>query len=328
MIRSVRPAPGLRSPSVAMALALALASARGASAAVTSDAAAAADTLFQQGRALMVDKKIHEACAKFGASYKLDRKLGTLLNWADCLEKDGKTGSAFERFGEAVDWAKSRSDERLEYATKRRDALEPKVAKLRIVATLGAEKLTVRRDGEVVAEEAYGLPIVVDPGTIELSILRGDEELEHRKVTSEEGREREVQLDLAAIAKAHPAKLTGPIPKGQRNAGFVVGGVGIAGLAVFGILEGVAYGQKAKANAVGACRNGFCSPEGYALHQRAGDFAEAGQWVGIASAAVLAVGATLLITAPRTPSASPMPKVGLVPFATPSSGGVVCGGSF
>lgn len=289
-----------------------------------SDGAAAADALFQQGRALMSAGSPREACPKFAASYKLDKKLGTLLNWADCLEKDGRVGSAFERFSEAVDWAKTKSDDRLEFATKRRDALADQVPKLTLVVTVGAEKLDVYRDGARVPEEVFGLAVPVDPGPVELEVRRGDDVLERVKTHAQRGRAEELKLDLAAISKAHPKPVAKPVAKGQRTAGFVVGAVGLAGLGVFGVLEGVAYGQKSKADAPGGCKSGFCTPQGFALERRAGDFAEAGQWVGIGGAAVLAVGATLLLTAPRAPATKPC--VGLLPFVGPTASGVVFAG--
>ncbi len=294
---------------------------------VGSDNGAAADVLFQEGKSLMAVDKIREACPKFSASYKLERKLGTLLNWADCLEKDAKFGSAYERFGEAVDWAKARSDDRGDYAKRRRDALAPRVPKLRLAVTRGAEKLLVFRDGVVVSEETFGLSVPVDPGTIEIEVRRDDELLDKRTAKIEEGRELEVPLDLAAISRAHPPRRElKPVSKAQRTAGFVIGSVGLAGLVTFGILEGAAYGQKAKADAPGGCKNGFCTPSGFKLNRKAGNLAEAGQWVGVASGAVLAVGVTLLLTAPRSVSAKEAPHVGFAPFIAPGVYGFSLGG--
>ena len=298
---------------------------------------AAADVLFQEGKSLMTAGKVHEACPKFTASYKLERKMGTLLNLADCLEKDGKIGSAYERFGEAVDWAKNRTDDRGEYAKRRQEALAPRVPKLRLSVTQGAEKLSVFRDGTPVSEESFGLSIPVDPGTIEITVRRGDDLLDKRIAKVEEGRELEVPVDLAAIARAHPPQQTANrVPTGQRTAGFVVGAVGLAGLATFGILEGAAYGQKSKADAPGGCKNGFCTPAGFELNRKAGNLAEAGQWVGVASAGVVAVGVTLLLTAPRSaavrrPAAGngvPPARIALVPVIAPGSFGLLVGGDF
>jgi hypothetical protein len=276
----------------------------------------------------MASGDIHAACSRFEASEKLDPKLGTLLNLADCFEKDGRTASAWERFDEAVTLVKTHPDDRGDYALKRRDDLTPRLAKLRLAVTQGAEKLAVYRDGIAVAEEMFGLPIAVDPGPIKLAVRRGDETLDKRSVVAKPAEEVEVALDLAAISKAHPPKTRfSRVSRAQRTAGFAVGAVGLAGLVTFAILEGAAYGQKAKADGVGGCRDGYCSPDGYALEHKAGDLAEAGQWVGVASAAVVAIGATLLLTAPRGAKQPDEASLVITPLATPSAWGLAVGGN-
>ena len=47
-----------------------------------------AEALFREGKRLLKDGKTAEACDKFAASDHLDRSAGTLLNLADCREKN------------------------------------------------------------------------------------------------------------------------------------------------------------------------------------------------------------------------------------------------
>lgn len=271
------------------------------------DDAAGADVLFTQAKALMDQDRFAEACPKFESSYGLERRLGTLLNWADCEEKIGRIVQAEDHFREARDLAVRTGDPRSEYAEKRRAPLPARFAKLRLDVKIGAERLEVWRDGARVDETSFGLFESANPIATEIVVKRADDVLETMNIKLEEGQERSIALDLIAISKAHPKKGGAVIrvSQTQRIAGFVVGGVGVAGLIGFAILEGLAYGRRADALAPGRCLYDsgsdtyVCTPVGYELHSEAGDLAEAGQWTGLASGAVIAVGVTLLATAPR-----------------------------
>lgn len=275
--------------------------------AARADDAAGADVLFAQAKSLMDQERAAEACPKFEASYDLEQRLGTLLNWADCLEKTKHLVEAEARFREARDLAVRTSNPRSEYAEKRRASLPARFAKLRLDVKVGAEKLQLSKDGARVEESSYGLFEPANPLKIEIVVKRDDEVLETHSIELEEGAESTLQLDLIAISKAHPKKsnVVLRVPQGQRIAGFLVGGVGVAGLIGFGVLEGLAYAKRGEALENGRCAYDsgadayVCTPVGYALQQASGDLAEAGQWTGIASTVVVAIGVTLLATAPR-----------------------------
>jgi hypothetical protein len=294
---------------------------------------AAAETLFREGKALVAEGKITEACPKFEASLELDRSLGTLLNLADCLEQNGELARAFVRFGEAAKLAESEGDDRAGFAKERRDALVPKVGRLSLKVTRGTEALVVQVAGRPLSDTALGLPIVVDAGKVEVFVLRERDVLEKREVDVAAGDSAELALDLAAISAAHPStsevKLGPPDPT-QATIGIIGMGVGLAGLATFGVLEGIAFGQRAEAGGEGGCiergDSMLCSPQGYELMQRAGDFAEVGQWVGIAGATIFAVGLTVFLTAPTEGEPIEQAPVAIAPWIGPGTAGLVIGG--
>ena len=278
--------------------------------------AAAADALFQDAKALMQAHNVAEACPKFEASYKLEKKLGTLLNWSDCLEQSGKIAGAFAHFSEAADWAEKDHDTRASYAEQRRDALRPRLPRILLDVKLGHEKLGVLVNGQPIPESTYGVGMAVDPGPVTVSVVRGDAELERRPAVLQEGEQTTVALDLDAIATAHPLAQPSTVRRGQLVGGLVVGSIGVAGLIAFAGLEGAAFAKKSDANGPGLCKTdstgmAICTPKGFAIESSAGDLAEAGQWVGVGSAVVTAVGITLIATASRG-SARTAPKTGWV----------------
>jgi hypothetical protein len=128
---------------------------------------AGAQELFDEGRALASAGRFAEACSKFAASEQLAPSGGTLLNLADCYEKNGQFASAWATFHEVE--ARARRAGRLDIeklADERVKQLEPKVAFLSIVVPAGAvvDGLEVRRDGEVVPRGAWATELPVDGG--------------------------------------------------------------------------------------------------------------------------------------------------------------------
>src|SRR5882757_7685464 len=87
---------------------------------------ATAEVLFNQGRALLAEGKLAEACPKLAESLRLDTGIGTMLYLAECYERSGKTASAWAEFREAQATASKEGDAREHIAKDRADLLEPK----------------------------------------------------------------------------------------------------------------------------------------------------------------------------------------------------------
>src|SRR5262245_66532784 len=68
---------------------------------------AAAEALFDQGRAAMQEGDFAKACGLLERSQHIDPGVGTLLYLAECYEKSGKTASAWATFREAADAAEA-----------------------------------------------------------------------------------------------------------------------------------------------------------------------------------------------------------------------------
>lgn len=280
------------------------------------DRVADADALFRAAKSLGEEGRWAEACPKFAASHELDPQLGVLMNLAHCYEETERLASAWARWNAAVEWAQREGDDRLEYAEERRAAVEPKLRRLSIVVEGATAGLSVYRGDQAVPPASYGLPLPVDLAVVVVQIRRGQVILQTRRVPTEPGEKVELRLDLAAVAAAHPVESPPRLPPPelkpievppepydptQRILGWAIGGVGLAGILAAGGLEVAALVKRGRANADDGCVNRFCAPDGLSAANDARTFAEAGQWTGIAGIGLLAVGLTVLLTAPEEP---------------------------
>ena len=128
---------------------------------------ALATLLFEQGRTLIAEGHIPEACLKFEESQRLDPGGGTLLNLARCHEQEGRLASAWSEFklAESVARDGGRPDREAE-AAYHISALEPRLSRLSIVVPTAARVggLVIERDGREVGVGAWSTAIPVDGG--------------------------------------------------------------------------------------------------------------------------------------------------------------------
>jgi hypothetical protein len=123
--------------------------------------------LYRQGRALVAEGKVNEACPKFAESYLLDAATGTLLNLASCHENERKFASAWLEFSRAVALARrDRRYDRVRFAQERLAVIEPKLSYVTAIVPPAAEVfgLEIRVDGVPLRSAARGVSTPVDPG--------------------------------------------------------------------------------------------------------------------------------------------------------------------
>ncbi len=214
---------------------------------------AAAKTLFDQGQRLMDDKKFSDACAKFRASNDQVAKVGTLLNLADCYEKNDQNASAWGTYNDAIGLGRRQGrPEYEEFAKKKALDLEPNLLRVTVVVPHEVEAvgLTITRDRVKLDDGAWGVPIPVDPGKhlFEANApgklpWKGEIEITPEKKLSE-----------ITIGKMEDAPVVSPIIEQHyvtrvveqtswtplRLAGVITGVVGVGALAGGGVFGGVA----------------------------------------------------------------------------------------
>lgn len=186
---------------------------------------AMAEGLYRQARDLMAAGKLNEACPKFAESQRLDPATGTLLNLAACHERQGKLASAWLEYHDVIVSARrdGRQD-RVDYATERVAALEPRLSRLTLVLAPEADdpSLSFELDGASFGRAAIGTPMPIDPGKHTVRASAPGKKPWQQEITI--GAEADQQS--LTIPRLEDAPLTAePAPATQANDGALVGPV-------------------------------------------------------------------------------------------------------
>jgi hypothetical protein len=126
----------------------------------------AAQTLFEEGRALMEKSSYAAACAKFEESQRLEAANGTLINLATCYEAVGRRASAWLAFKLAAARDAAAGRARAAELTKHAATLETSLYRVAVdpPRDVDAPDLIILRDGAPLARPEWGLLIPLDPG--------------------------------------------------------------------------------------------------------------------------------------------------------------------
>lgn len=290
---------------------------------------AAAEALYQQGQELMAQAKYEEACDKFRSSQQMDAGLGTLLYLADCYEKLGRTASAWATFEEASSIAASRGEAtRYEIARGRASSLKPLLS---YIVIRSAEPLpkgaVVKRDGSILPESLWGVPIPNDPGDVVINVEADGYASKNVKVVVGKAVPTPVEVMLPALERLPPTEPAAVEPASPEPAkvtvsaadvttrepdsnletwGLVVGGVGVAALGVSLLLTimGNADHEDSLANCSDLDENA-CGPTGVKLRKDALSKLGIATGFGIGGAVALGGGILLYVAAPTQESATP-----------------------
>lgn len=284
---------------------------------------AAAEALFREGRDLLEQGKIEEACPKLAESQRLEPATGTLLGLAMCHEQQGKLASAWAEFVEAEALARrERQTDREEFARARALELQPRLSQLTISLDEAAKTidgLVVRRDGVVVGSGAYGLSTPMDGGqhhveaqapgriayevTVELA-AEGDSktvmipELESAPLPAAANTKVPASGASARDTEAGQQPVQGWTPMQWGGVGAAGAGVVSLGLGGWFLLSALEKDEESAAN----CEGDRCNSVGVAARQRAIDDGGLATAFGIGGLVLLGAGATLYFVGDGSPA--------------------------
>lgn len=134
------------------------------------------EQLYRQGQELMKDGKVHEACAKFAASYRADSTaVGSLLATAACHEKEGKVAAAWGEYSAVAVIAQRNGEaDRQAYANDHAKALEPRLHHVTLTPQFSTSStpdgMSIQLDGTAIDVGALNTPIPIDSGDHALSV--------------------------------------------------------------------------------------------------------------------------------------------------------------
>jgi hypothetical protein len=294
---------------------------------------ALADALFRDGKALEAKGANVAACPKFVESYRLDPKVGTLLNMAACHEKIGKVGTAWGEFNEAAAEARAQKTVAREtYAKKHAAALEAKLSKVTFVTVDPADRdLTLQLDGKDLGSAPLGTPLPLDPGPHELVAHADGRDPYSTRVTVPVGPATQTvtipHLEKTKVVAPVVALGTGPgVVSGQTTTSMtragtpstdeaarpgswhkpvgitslVVGGVAIAVAGTFG---GLALSKHNDGNDLCNAQD-QCTGDGKTKQDSARTFAAVSTATAVVGGVGVALGVIFLVTTPHADSAS------------------------
>ncbi len=240
-----------------------------------------AQSLFDDGRALMEQKRYAEACPKLAESQRLDPGGGTLLNLAICHEHEGRLATAFMELTAAVAQArKDNRQDRIDTANAHLASIEGRIPRLTIRVAQEEPGLEVFLDGTLLRKPAWNVATIVDPGPHVVDARAPNQRAPFRMtIELAEGERRAVEVVLPKHLvppdeswASDDARTLPPAdaPRPERRnpvhsvavvtgiGGFVLGGIGAIGWAVSTVQRGDECNEARR----------FCTPDGLGAADR------------------------------------------------------------
>ncbi|MBI5534470.1 MAG: hypothetical protein HY898_17225 [Deltaproteobacteria bacterium] len=301
-----------------------------------------AEALFNEGLKNMQAARYDQACPALAESYKLDPLPGVLFTVAECEAAWGRIATALGHYDEFLrvlttlaPAQQKKHQERRQIALEKVAALARLAPQLTIVVPAGAPAgLAVKRNGTPIDTLSYGVATPVDPGTYVVTFEVPGQPAIERRVLLSKGQTVTVGGDVKWAGKDTPATVgSAALPDKadggastaapDRTLAWVVGGIGVAGLAV-GAVTGILTMSK-KSTIDSECPDRQCTPDGRSAvdsAQTTGLISTIGFGVGIVG---LAGGAILYLTAKPPAQSTPAKGASWTPVITGGNHGGMAG---
>lgn len=301
--RSLR---GVRSGARAALVALAIM----ASSATAAAADPEAEKLFADGSALMGTGAYADALAKLVQAQRLDPGIGTQFNIAVCHEKLGHLATAWRNFEEVARLARASGKKAREDAARAKlEELRPRLSSF-VIRSEEPGDVLVKIDGTIVNKESWAF-IPVDPGEHVVQATAPTKKPWSASFAAPlAGEKRDIVVPvLNIVQETKLVTVTKETSNGRRTVGFVLGGVGVAGV-VAATVTGLML-LDAKSTADERCKP-KCVNEAGEFDQTGSDAVNRGETLlpvnaiawGVAVVG-LGVGTFLILTSSKSASAEP-----------------------
>lgn len=274
---------------------------------------------FDAGLRAMLAGDHANGCPALAESYRLDPALGSLFTLAECEKDWGKTASAGAHYQAFLDRyralppAEQRAQQaRAQVARQALASIGPRIPRLRIDLAAGwPSGAEVLDDGAPVPAADIGVARRVDPGRHVIEVRAAGVPTHRSEVRVDPGSLATITVPAPVRAGA-AANAGAPQPRDaavadpgiangdtQRGVALVLGGVGLAGIAVGAVAGAIAMGDASTAH-------DDCSDDRVCATEEGKDAAERAQGAALIStvgfiggAALLASGVVLYVIAPR-----------------------------
>jgi hypothetical protein len=288
---------------------------------------------FTAGKEAIEQQRWEKAVLELRASLEVVNSPNARLVLARALRDSGRTAEAWNEYARTIDDAtklaatEDRYAKTAEAATAERAELESKLALVTVTLAHAPADATLKVGGRLVPADEWSRPVAVPAGAVDLVLSdAGGRELARQTVSASLGEKTPVTLDAQPPPPA-PPQVTPPPESAKppevalpvdatagsgsrlRPYAYVVGGIGVAGLAlftVFGLLDNSTY-----SDLQAACPHNACPPN----KQTEVDTGRTQQTVAnvglIVGAVGIAAGATLFVIS-LSPRSSTGTTTGLV----------------
>jgi hypothetical protein len=231
---------------------------------------AGAQQTFDAGSKLYDAHRYEEALAAFRASYQIVASPNSHLMVARALRDLGRNVEAYAEYDAVLREAAAKG-EKYESAghaaAEERDEVRPKIALLTVRVAGDPTGVTVKIGETPVDAAALGTPMPHDPGAVVVTAAKADGSQARSEVTLVAGGASDVALTLALPEVAPPPAAPAPAPAVTvtpsgvplRTWAYVAGGVGVVGLATFGIFGAMSSSEYDSLNS--SCPDHRCSPD-------------------------------------------------------------------
>jgi len=257
-----------------------------------------AQAIFSAARNSYQDGKYEEALAGFQQALAASGSPNARLYLARCLRELGRLGEAYNELLTARAEAAARATEEEHYATTRDVAdaelrqLEPRIAKLVVTVPASVTGAQVTIDGKPIDAARFGEALALVPGEHELEATAPGREPVRTTLVLNAGRTKNVPVFASGVTRPEPTPVT-PAPEPEedgsslRATAYVVGGLGLVGLALGGAFGAAAMAKKGEVE--DSCDGLACTPEGV-------EAASEGDLFGNVSTAGFVIGGVALAT--------------------------------